>query len=133
MREAIAHRAGNRCEYCHLAQASQVATFPADHIVPVVAGGTTELENLALACSRCNACKWTHVAGVDPETGQSVSLFHPRLHIWAEQFRWSASDPTLIEPLTPTGRATVAALDMNAPTHRTIRRLLLALGMHPPP
>jgi len=43
-------RAGDRCEYCRIAQASQEATFHVDHVVPRVAGGATSLENLALAC-----------------------------------------------------------------------------------
>ena len=47
LREAVVERAVNRCEYCCLAQESQVATFPVDHIIPVSLRGPTELENLA--------------------------------------------------------------------------------------
>src|SRR5262245_54758505 len=132
MREAVAHRAGHRCEYCRLSQESQVATFPADHIQPVTLNGPTELGNLALACPRCNARKWTHVEAADPETGQSVPLFNPRTQVWDEHFRWSEADPTIIEPLTPTARATVTLLELNASPHCTIRQLLMTLGMHPP-
>jgi hypothetical protein len=132
MREAVARRAGNRCEYCRLSQESQVATFPADHIQPVVLNGPTELDNLALACPRCNARKWVHVEAEDPEAGQSVPLFNPRTQVWAEHFRWSEADATILEPLTATGRATLNLLDLNATPHRRIRRLLMTLGMHPP-
>lgn len=132
LRAAVARRAGDRCEYCRLSQESQVATFPADHILPVVLGGPTELDNLALACPRCNARKWTHVQGIDETTGQPTPLFNPRTQAWAEQFRWSESDPAVIEPLTPNGRVAVAVLDLNGPQHLTIRRLLQTLGMHPP-
>lgn len=53
LREAVVQRAANRCEYCRLSQESQVATFPVDHIVPVSLDGPTEIENLALTCTRC--------------------------------------------------------------------------------
>jgi hypothetical protein len=43
-------RAGERCEYCRIAQASQEATFHVDHVAPRVADGATSFENLALAC-----------------------------------------------------------------------------------
>jgi hypothetical protein len=115
-----------------LSQESQVATFPADHIEPAALMGPTVMENLALACPRCNSRKWKHREFVDPVTGQSVPLFNPRSQVWPEHFRWSESDPVIIEPLTPTGRATAALLDLNSDQHLAIRRLLVRLGMHPP-
>jgi hypothetical protein len=36
-----------------LSQAEQAATFHIDHITPVVAGGATTADNLALACVSC--------------------------------------------------------------------------------
>jgi hypothetical protein len=132
IREAVVQRAGNRCEYCRLAQESQVATFPVDHVLPSALEGATELENLALACPRCNAQKWTHVEAADPASGVLVPLFNPRTQLWAEHFRWSASNSLLVEPLTPTGRATVALLELNSGQHLTVRQLLRALGLHPP-
>jgi hypothetical protein len=40
-------------------------------------------------------------------------LFNPRTHLWEEHFRWSHDWKKLIGR-TSIGRATVAALDMNA-------------------
>lgn len=94
LREAVFERAGGLCEYCHVSQASQVATFPVDHIVPVSSGGRTELDNLALACPRCNAAKWLHAAAPDPVSGEMVRLFHPRHDNWSDHFQWSAADQT---------------------------------------
>ena len=125
-------RAGNRCEYCRLHQESQVATFPVDHITPVTAGGKTDLENLALACPRCNARKWMHVSAVDPLTGNAEPLFNPRAQSWAEHFRWSGSDLTVLEPTSPSARATAVLLDLNSAQHIAIRRWLMAVGMFPP-
>ncbi len=50
LRDQVVLRAGNRCEYCGLSQVGQEAAFHIDHVVPRVAGGRTESENLALAC-----------------------------------------------------------------------------------
>jgi 5-methylcytosine-specific restriction endonuclease McrA len=47
----------DRCKYCKIAQAGQVATFHIDHIIPVVANGETTAENLALACVSCSLKK----------------------------------------------------------------------------
>src|ERR1022692_3663204 len=87
LREAVVERAGNRCEYCHLSQDSQVVTFPVDHVTPVFLTGLTELANLALACPRCNARKWKHVKAPDADTGQMVVLYNPRGDRWSDHFR----------------------------------------------
>lgn len=50
LRRLVIERSGDRCEYCGLFQAGQVATFHIDHIVPEIAGGATTADNLALAC-----------------------------------------------------------------------------------
>jgi hypothetical protein len=132
LRMAVVERAGHRCEYCHLSQDSQVATFPVDHVTPVFLSGLTDLANLALACPRCNARKWKHVEAPDADTGQTVALYNPRVDRWADHFRWSPTEPTEIEPLSAIGRATVAFLEMNSEQHLRIRSLLRDLGMHPP-
>lgn len=131
LRAAVVERAGNCCEYCRLGQDSQVATFPVDHVIPRCRAGHTELANLALACPRCNARKWIDVEAPDSETGVIVPLFNPRTQRWQDHFRWSAADPTIIEPITAIGRATVAQLDLNSTQHVAIRSLLVTLGLHP--
>ena len=59
MRRMVRERAGQRCEYCGLAQAGQEATFHIDHIVPWSKGGETILDNLQTLCSECNIGKGT--------------------------------------------------------------------------
>lgn len=131
LRSVVVSRAGERCEYCHLPQATQVATFPVDHVAPLASGGETELGNLALACPQCNALKWTHTDAADPGTGEVVPLFDPRTQKWEEHFRWSSTDPAALEPLTPSARATLALLDLNSEIRRNIRRWLAEIGSHP--
>src|SRR5438046_1885544 len=75
LRDEVVRRAAGRCEYCRLAQQTQVATFPVDHVLPVTEGGETVLANLALACPRCNAAKWKRVTADDPVSAATVLLF----------------------------------------------------------
>lgn len=122
-------RAGNRCEYCRLSQLGQEAAFHLDHVVPRAAGGPTVAENLALACVSCSLRKWAKQTAPDPDSGEEVPLFNPRAQRWAEHFRW---DDVRIVPLTPTGRATAAALALNRPLILAIRQEEVARGRHPP-
>jgi len=57
-----------------------------DHVIPLAHGGTDELANLAAACYRCNEHKGARMHGVDPQTGEAVPLFNPRLHERQEHF-----------------------------------------------
>jgi hypothetical protein len=123
-------RAGNRCEYCRLSQLGQEAVFHIDHVVPRVADGPTAADNLALACVSCSLRKWAKQTATDPDSGEEVPLFNPRRQNWAEHFRWEGER---VVPLTPTGRATLAALSMNRPIILAIRQEEAARGGHPPP
>jgi hypothetical protein len=128
LHEEVVLRAGNRYEYCRLSQLGQEAAFHIDHVVPRAAGGPTVAENLALACVSCSLRKWAKQTAPDPESGEAVPLFNPRTQVWAEHFRWEGER---IVPLTPTGRATVAALALNRPLILVIRQEETARGRHP--
>ena len=129
LRDEVVLRAANRCEYCGLSQVGQEATFHIDHIVPRSAGGPTVAENLAVACVSCSLRKWAKQTATDPESGEEASLFNPRTDTWEEHFRF---DGERVVPLTPTGRATVAALSLNRPLILAIRQEEAARGRHPP-
>jgi len=105
--------------------------FSVEHIIPRQADGETTLDNLALACQGCNGHKYVKTHGVDPVSGELVPLFHPRHQHWRNHFAWSA-DFTLIIGLTPTGRATVEALQLNREGLVNLRHVLYAMGEHPP-
>jgi len=130
LRFAVVRRAGGRCEYCRLAQAGQEAVFHVDHIQPIVAGGPTTLENLAVACVSCSLRKAARQSAPDPDTGADAVLFNPRTELWSDHFRWEGER---VMGLTPTGRATIAALAMNRPLILAIRREEAARGRHPGP
>ncbi len=54
LRSALREVAGDTCEYCRLPQSMTLHKHEPDHIIAVQHGGETELQNLALACMRCN-------------------------------------------------------------------------------
>jgi hypothetical protein len=128
LRTLVAERANERCEYCQLSQTGQEATFHVDHVTPRSAGGETVAANLALACVGCSLRKGARTVAADSETGVDVPLFDPRKHSWTEHFRWLG---VVVQGLTPTGRATVAALAMNRPLITAIREEEALLGRHP--
>lgn len=130
LRRQVTERTGHRCEYCGLAQAGQEAAFHIDHVMPVKVGGSTSLDNLALACVSCSLRKGARSAALDPTTGEMVLLFHPRRDSWRTHFRWEGVQ---VVGLTPTGRATVAALQLNRALAWAIRAEEARRGRHPPP
>lgn len=120
-----------RCCYCRTAEANSGIRLTYDHIVPVSKGGVSSFENVCLACSACNEYKADATASIDPATGEQVALFNPRIHPWKSHFAWS-TDTTLVEGLTPVGRATVVALRLNHPRVVTARGRWSRVGWHPP-
>ena len=111
-RDLVRQRASDRCEYCGLARDdAPFAAFHIEHIIPKKHGGSDDASNLALACYHCNLHKGPNLTGIDPDSGAIVTLFHPRRETWDEHF---VRQGLLIQGLTPTGRATVRVLMMNA-------------------
>lgn len=131
LRRQVQERAGQRCEYCRTSERLTGYALEVDHIVPQSRGGTSDINNLCLACRRCNAYKSAHTDALDPQTGQQFPLFNPRLHLWTEHFIWS-NDGALILEQTPIGRVTIAVLRMNDPVVVRARALWVSVGWHPP-
>lgn len=102
-----------------------------EHIVPLVAGGAATMDNLCLSCYRCNEFKGPRQQATDPHDGQTAPLFHPRQQRWGDHFCW-LDDSVTIGGLTPTGRATVALLQLNSDWLIQARRIWLLVGLQPP-
>jgi hypothetical protein len=127
----LREQAGARCGYCRTSMAVTGDALTIEHLIPVARGGTSDEANLWLSCRRCNETKGTQVEAVDPVSGERVLLFNPRRQTWHEHFRWSG-DGTLIMGLTPVGRATATALNMNRSDIVSARGLWVSVGWHPP-
>jgi HNH endonuclease len=131
LRARVAAADRHRCAYCLNGEAITGLPLTIDHSQPVSLGGETLFDNLCLACRSCNEFKASHNLGVDPLTGEEVSLFHPRHERWGEHFAWSL-DGSRIEGLTPVGRATIVNLRMNNAVVVAARTRWVLAGWHPP-
>ena len=124
----VERRAGARCEYCRMHQSLQGATFHIEHIFPICLGGTSDLDNLTLACPSCNLHKSNRVSQTD-STGQEIFLFHPRKYLWDQHFRW---DGFQIVPLSPIGQVTINLLNLNHERKIRIRQAESMFDIFPP-
>ncbi len=120
-RQQVRERANGICEYCHIAESAvEFLPFHVEHIIAQQHKLDDSIDNLALACDRCNAYKGPNLSSIDPKTGAIVTLFHPRQDAWSDHFELNEG---VVIGITPTGRATVKLLNMNAR-----RRVQLRLG-----
>jgi HNH endonuclease len=133
--QTIRQRAQFRCEYCHYPELLSSAPLSVDHLKPQSLGGDDSMNNLALACRRCNERRYNFITGIDPVTQLETSLFNPRQQQWSDHFIWSV-DALKIIGNTDVGRATCNRLDLNddrreEPFIQNARCKWLAAGLHP--
>lgn len=86
LRRQIVQDANHRCGYCLSDEALTGTPLTIDHIVPLAAGGSSERDNLWLACRACNEFKHARINAEDPDTGELVPLFNPRTDHWHNDF-----------------------------------------------
>jgi hypothetical protein len=131
LQDAVRARAKELCEYCHTNERWQYVPFTIDHVIPLSLGGTTTLENLALASFHCNRRKSNKVEIFDKETATNVTLFNPRTMQWSQHFRWS-QDFLTVAAVTNEGRVTIQLLDLNRERLKLIRAEDVVVKRHPP-
>ena len=124
--DLVRRRANDACEYCRLPQSLSSIPFEIDHVIARKHGGSTEEANLALSCFYCNSHKGPNIAGIDPSSGRSVRLYHPRRDRWRDHFAWEG--PVLLGR-TAVGRATLAVLAINHPDAVAVREALIEEGV----
>lgn len=123
----VRRRACDRCEYCLIPQAATLYfTFHIEHVIAKQhLAQPDDPAGLALACNRCNAYKGPNLTSIDPRTGDIVRLFNPRLDRWEDHFFLNGGR---VVGLTPSGRATVRLLNMNAVNRVELREEWLRDG-----
>ena len=127
-RQIVASRANFICEYCLIAEEDAYVRHQVEHIISRKHGGSSELENLALACVFCNRYKGSDIASLIPATDELVRFYNPRTMRWREHFRLNG---VVIEPLTEIGEATVRILQMNHDDQILERQVLSRRGRYP--
>jgi hypothetical protein len=130
-RQQIAEGARYRCGYCQTQEVVSGIPLTVEHIIPKAKGGNDDDENLWLSCRLCNEKKGIVIEAIDPQTGETVSLFNPRIQMWPDHFTWS-KDGIHITPQTAVGRITVAVLSLNDALRVRSRSLWVQAGYHPP-
>jgi hypothetical protein len=131
IRQRVRKAARERCGYCLSPQRYVMGKLEVEHIIPRARDGSDDESNLWLSCSLCNGYKGPQISGIDPVSGTMVSLFNPRSQSWKEHFRWNI-DGTKIVGLTPTGRTTVQALQLNNELAVEVRQNWVLADWHPP-
>lgn len=131
-RRFVVARAGGACEYCRLLQDATGVTFHIEHVRPRSLGGETILSNLALSCPGCNLSKACRLVGTDA-AGVERTLFNPRAYEpwllgWHLHFALDRETGRMIAQ-TPTGEATIQALNVNDGTRAFARKLQIIAGL----
>jgi hypothetical protein len=127
---SVARRAAHRCEYCHAPEAVFNFPFEVEHVHPTSRGGADDDSNFCLSCRACNLRKSDRLKFRDDVTKQDAPLFDPRRQRWSEHFQVDLESAEL-QGMTPTGRATVACLDLNNPLQISARQLWIRLRLFP--
>ena len=129
IRTQVRERAGGCCEYCRLRSGEPFSPFHVDHVIAQKHNGNDNLDNLCLACFKCNLYKGSNVAAIDPITDQPVRLFNPRKQVWKDHFEL-LSDGN-IRGRTPEGRVAVQVLRFNDDNRVTLRLVQQERGVYP--
>jgi 5-methylcytosine-specific restriction endonuclease McrA len=127
----VRKEAKEQCGYCRSLQKYVLGILEIEHIIPQALGGTDDEENLWLACRLCNSYKGVQIHAKDPVTGTIVALFNPRKQNWSEHFTWTENGAYIVG-ITPCGRATIEALQLNNKIAVAVRQAWVSAGWHPP-
>jgi len=128
LRQLVIERSQSCCEYCLIHQNFSLYSHEIDHIIAVKHGGKTSPENLALSCLPCNRHKGSDFATLEPNTGEIIPLFNPRLQIWDENFILKNAE---IIGITSIGQATSRLLMFNSSNRVRSRQLLITQKLYP--
>ena len=131
LRRLLEEADDGQCVYCQTRIDNTGQALTSDPIIPVVNGGGTNFLNLCRACRHCNESKGEQTYAIDPLTGETIALYHPRQQSWNDHFAWDQTGTRLLGR-TATGRATIIALDMNNALILFARRRWVNAGWHPP-
>lgn len=126
LRQTIADRAKQRCEYCLITEADTFYGCEVDHIISIKHGGSSDFDNLAYACVLCNRAKGSDIGSISM-IGEFTRFFNPRIDHWSEHFRLEGST---IRSRTLIGEVTARILGFNESARLLERQELIRLGKY---
>jgi hypothetical protein len=124
----VIERAKNRCEYCFLPADQASSPHQIDHLIPVKGVSKSMLDILCLCCAKCYRLRAGRYNFTDPESGELVRVFNPRLDDWNEHFRLADGR---LDGLTAMGRATAQLLQFNSVDQIRERQVLVERHLYP--
>lgn len=127
LRRQVIQRAANCCEYCLIHEDDTFFGCQIDHIISEKHGGTTDSENLALACSFCNWHKGSDIGSLTID-GLYIRFFNPRTDYWLDHFSLQNS---VIEPISPIDAVTAKIFQFNTNERIIERQSLMEVGLYP--
>lgn len=127
LRQTIADRAKQSCEYCLIAEADTFYSCEVDHIISLKHGGSSNADNLAYACALCNRAKGSDVGSISA-SGEFIRFFNPRTDHWSAHFKLEGS---LIQPLTTIGEVTARIFGFNDSARLHERDEMIQFGKYP--
>ena len=127
LRQTIANRAKQLCEYCLIAEADTFYGCQVDHIISLKHGGSSTSNNIAYACALCNRAKGSDIGSITA-SGELTRFFNPRTDRWSEHFRLEGAS---IQPLTTIGEVTARILGFNDGARLHERDDLIRFGKYP--
>jgi len=127
LRQTIADRAKQLCEYCLVAEADTFYGCEVDHIISIKHGGSSDADNLAYACAVCNRAKGSDVGSVSA-SGEFTRFFNPRTDQWPEHFKLEGSR---IQPLTTIGEVTARIFGFNDSARLHEREEMIRFDKYP--
>ena len=129
LRRRVRERAGNRCEYCRIQEATTLLGCEVDHVISEKHGGLTVENNLALACFECNRAKGSDLGSyLAPGATQLTRFFHPRWDEWQQHFLYQPTGELM--GLTPEGMVTARLFNFNASIRVAERIALVQRGLY---
>jgi hypothetical protein len=126
LRQTVADRAKQSCEYCLIAEADTFYGCEVDHIISLKHGGSSDSHNLAYACALCNRAKASDVGSI-ATTGEFTRFFNPRTDSWSEHFLLEGSS---IRPLTAIGEVTERIFGFNQSARLHEREEMIRFGTY---
>lgn len=128
LRQLVADRAKDTCEYCLIPQLfGHAGTYHIDHIISEKHRGLSTLENLAYAFPSCNLRKGSDLATYLLELELIVPLYNPRKDVWPEHFSLEVNGLLISKTKSATG--TIRFLDLNNRQVVTLRKSLIRGGL----
>ena len=126
LRQTVADRAKQHCEYCLIAEANTFYGCEVDHIISIKHGGSTETANLAYACALCNRAKGSDIGSI-ATSGELTRFYNPRTDRWSDHFRLEGAT---IQPLTAIGEVTARILGFNESARLHEREEMIRFGKY---